>query len=325
MNNILITSAGRRVGLVRSFQTELKKEFPTSKVYTAEANPQWSSACRVSDGYFTIPRVDNENYINSILDLCKLNEIKIVVPTIDTELLVLSRTKKLFSFNNIKIVVSDFDFISKCRDKRLTNLLFNELSIDIPRTINKKNPSFPLFIKPYDGSLSKDIFLIKKKEDLTDSILSNPKLMFMEYISPIDFQEYSIDAYFDKNHFLKCLVPRRRIEIRGGEISKGRTEKGLFYYTLKEKLHFLKGAIGCLTIQFFISRTKSSLIGIEINPRFGGGFPLSYASGANFPGYIIQEYLMNETIEFNENWIENRVMLRFDSEVILDQDDFTSK
>ena len=64
MNNILITSAGRRVGLVRFFQTELKKKFPTSKVYTAEANPQWSSACRVSDEFFTIPRVDNENYIN---------------------------------------------------------------------------------------------------------------------------------------------------------------------------------------------------------------------------------------------------------------------
>ena len=64
MNNILITSAGRRVGLVRSFQKELKKKFPTSKVFTAEANPQWSSACRISDGYFTIPRVDNENYIN---------------------------------------------------------------------------------------------------------------------------------------------------------------------------------------------------------------------------------------------------------------------
>ena len=105
MNNILITSAGRRVGLVRSFQTELKKKFPTSKVYTAEANPQWSSASRISDGYFTIPRVDNENYINSILDLCKQNEIKIVVPTIDTELLVLSSAKNLFLLNNIQILI----------------------------------------------------------------------------------------------------------------------------------------------------------------------------------------------------------------------------
>ena len=321
--NILITSAGRRVGLVRSFQAELKKKYPTSKVYTAEINPQWSSACRISDEYFTIPRVDDENYVNSILDLCKQYRIKIVIPTIDTELMGLSRAKELFSLNNIQIIVSDFDFISKCRDKRLTNILFNDLSINVPRAINKENPSFPLFIKPYDGSLSKDIFLIKQKDELTDSLLNNPKLMYMEYINPSDFHEYTIDAYYDKHSDLKCLVPRRRIEVRGGEISKGRTEKLDFYEILKSKFSFIKGAMGCLTIQVFIGEVTRDIIGIEINPSFGGGYPLSYASGANYPQYIIQEYLMNEPVEFNDNWIENRVMLRFDSEVILDHDDFT--
>ena len=148
MNNILITSAGRRVGLVRAFQAELKKKFPFSKVYTAESNPEWSSACRVSDEFFTIPRVDNENYINSILELCIKKEIKIVIPTIDTELLVLSDSKEFFLLNNIEIVVSDFDLISKCRDKRQTNILFKDLKIEIPTAIDKKNPSFPLFIKP---------------------------------------------------------------------------------------------------------------------------------------------------------------------------------
>lgn len=323
--NILITSAGRRVALVKAFQSELKKKLLNNKVYTAEVNPEWSSACRISDGFFTIPKVDNDKYIDSILNICLDEKIKIVIPTIDTELIVLSKAKEYFLSKGIHIVVSDLDFILMCRDKRETNKFFKKINIEVPRSISKTNPTFPVFIKPCDGSLSKGIFLINKKEDLTESILTNSKLMFMEYISPVDFQEYSVDAYYDKNNILKCLVPRRRIEIRGGEISKGRTEKGTFYNSLKEKLHYFKGAVGCLTIQFFVNRINSSIIGIEINPRFGGGFPLSYASGANYPGYIIQEYLMNETIQFNENWIENRVMLRFDSEVILDQDDFTSK
>lgn len=324
MNNILITSAGRRVELVRSFQVELKKKFPFSKVYTAEANPEWSSACRVSDEFFTIPRVDNENYITSIFELCIKEGIKLVIPTIDTELLVLSCSKEFFLLHNIHIVISDFDLISKCRDKRQTNFLFKELKINIPSAVDKMNPSFPLFIKPYDGSLSKDIHLINCKEELTDSLLDNPKLMFMEYINSKDFNEYTIDAYYDKNSYLRCLVPRRRIEVRGGEISKGKTEKLNFYNILKDKLTFIKGAKGCLTIQFFIGKVTDEIIGIEINPRFGGGFPLSYASGANFPEYIILEYMMNEQLTFNDNWIENRVMLRYDSEVILDQDDFTN-
>ena len=82
---------------------------------------------------------------------------------------------------------------------------------------------------------------------------------------------------------------------------------------------------GCLTIQFFIGKETEEIIGIEINPRFGGGFPLSYASGANYPEYIILEYILNDPITFNDNWIENRVMLRFDSEVILNKDDFAKK
>jgi carbamoyl-phosphate synthase large subunit len=320
--SILITSAGRRVELIRAFQVELKKRFPFLKIYTAEANPEWSPACRVSDEFFTIPRVDNDNYINSILDLCIKKQIKVVIPTIDSELLVLSKAKELFLLNNIHVIISDFDLISKCRDKRLTNILFNNLNIKTPKALEKENPTFPLFIKPYDGSLSKDIHLIKCKEELTDSLLNNPKLMFMEYINPNDFHEYTIDAYYDKNSELRCLVPRRRIEVRGGEISKGKTEKLNFYRILKEKLSLIYGAIGCLTIQFFIGKETEEIIGIEINPRFGGGFPLSYASGANYPEYIILEYMMNESIEFNDNWIENRVMLRFDSEVILDKDDF---
>jgi carbamoyl-phosphate synthase large subunit len=322
LKNILITSAGRRVGLVQFFQFELNKKFPGSKVYTAEANPTWSSACRFSDNYFTIPKVDDENYINFIFKICIDNAIGLIIPTIDTELLILSKAKDFFSFNNIQIVVSDFDLISKCRDKRLTNLLFNDLNIKVPELIDKNNPTFPLFVKPYDGSLSKDIYLLQNKSELTDSLLNNPKLIFMEYINPKDFDEYSIDAYYDRNNFLKCLVPRRRIEVRGGEISKGRTEKHEFYIKLINNLNYIKGAIGCLTIQVFIGKINGEIIGIEINPRFGGGFPLSYSSGANYPEYIIMEYMMNQKINFNEMWIENRVMLRYDSEIFLDEHDF---
>jgi carbamoyl-phosphate synthase large subunit len=117
-------------------------------------------------------------------------------------------------------------------------------------------------------------------------------------------------------------VPRCRVEIRGGEISKGITEKNFFYNILVDKLNYIQGAIGCLTFQFFINQINNEIIGIEINPRFGGGYPLSYASGANYPNFIIQEYIFNNPINYFENWVENRVMLRYDSEIILDTNEF---
>lgn len=323
MKNILITSAGRRVSLVRSFQKELKQIFPTSSIFTTDANPEWSSACRISDKYFTLPKVDDPNYIKELLSICIQNNVKVIVPTIDTELELLSKNKNLFTNYSINIIVSDFELVTNCRDKRKSNLIFSNLGIRVPEIMDKNDLKFPLFIKPYDGSLGKDIYLIRGKDELTDSLLNNPKLIFNEYIDKSKYFEFSIDAYFDKKNNLKCLVPRNRIEIRGGEISKGRTEKNGFYDILLEKFKYLKGAIGCLTIQIFIEKSKNELIGIEINPRFGGGYPLSYEAGANYPKFIIKEYLLEESIPFFDDWIENKVMLRFDSEIILDSNDFT--
>jgi len=79
----------------------------------------------------------------------------------------------------------------------------------------------------------------------------------------------------------------------------------------------LQGAKGCLTIQVFYSETNKNLLGIEINPRFGGGYPLSYLAGANYPKYILQEYVLDQSIPFNENWDNNLLMLRYDAEVLV--------
>jgi carbamoyl-phosphate synthase large subunit len=318
-NNLLITSAGRRVSLVRSFQEAYKNLSVDGKVFTGEMNPIMSAACRVSDGSFILPRVDHANYIDILLALCVNNNIRIIIPTIDTELLVLAKSRDMFLRHGVTIAISDLEFIERCRDKRRTNILFNEMNIDTPRLIDKNKPKFPLFVKPYDGSLSKDILLVKNISEWSNSLLKNDKLIFMEYLSPEEYQEFTIDVYYDNFGNLKCLVPRRRIEIRGGEISKGRTEKLDLYYILIEKLRTLKGARSCLTFQFFEHRKTHNIFGIEINPRFGGGFPLSYHSGADYPSFLIKEYLLKEQISFFDGWIANRVMLRYDDEIIFDE------
>ena len=112
-------------------------------------------------------------------------------------------------------------------------------------------------------------------------------------------------------------MPRKRIFVRSGEINKGVTRKNQIVAFLKEKLNFIEGAIGCLTIQVFFNKISEEIIGIEINPRFGGGFPLSYLAGANFPKWIIDEYLLNKNISYNDDWEDNLLMLRYDDEVLV--------
>jgi carbamoyl-phosphate synthase large subunit len=315
--NILLTSAGQRVSLVRAFQKEIKKINKAAKVYTVDLNPTLAPACHVSDGYESITKVTDENYIKDLLRICLKWEIKLIIPTIDTELLVLSENKHIFIKNGIIPIVSDIKFIQKCIDKRISNEFFKENGIDVPEAIDKHKPTFPLFIKPYDGSLSKDIFLVKNDSELTEYHLSNSKLMFMEYIDNLKYDEYTVDTYYDKNNELKCVVPRKRIFVRSGEINKGVTQKNEIKSFVKSKLSKIEGAVGCLTMQFFFNANNKKIIGIEINPRFGGGYPLSYLAGANFPKWIIKEYLLQENLTYFEGWENNLLMLRYDDEILV--------
>lgn len=316
-NNILITSAGQRVALLRAFQRELKAVFPEGKVYAVDLNPALSPACQIADGYAPICRVTDTAYPQALLAQCLQWGIKLIIPTIDTELLMLAEHQQLFLDNGITPVVSSLAFVQQCRDKRLINQFFESCGIAVPRPISKEHPTFPLFIKPYNGSLSKDIFLVKKTEELTEYHLTNPDLLFMEYISPKEFDEYTVDAYYDRSGTLKCAVPRKRLFVRAGEINKGITEKNELLSFVKKHLPFIEGGRGCLTMQFFFNRKTQQVIGIEINPRFGGGFPLSDAAGANYPRYLIAEYLLGQEIPFQDDWEDQLLMLRYDEAVFV--------
>ena len=309
-HNIIITSAGQRVALVRDFKETLVRFYAEAKVFTTDMNPELAPAAYVSDGCFEVLRVTDENYISQLLDICKKNEIGMIVPTIDTELLVLAENKKLFNDNDIIVCVSDLDFIKVCRDKRNTGDFLEKHNIRVPKAVDKYNPTFPLFAKPYDGSLSTNLHYIKNAEELTQDILDDPKLLFMEYIDKETYKEYTIDMYYGTDNCVKCIVPRERIKIRAGEINKGRTVKCPLMDYIKERLDKIEGCIGCICIQVFFNPLTEDVVGIEINPRFGGGYPQSYAAGGNYPEMLIKEYFLGEKIAYIDDWKDNMLMLR---------------
>ena len=313
--NILITSAGQRVALVRGFQETLIRFFPEGKVYTTDMNPKLAPAAYVSDGCFEVPRCTSEDYIESLLTICLGNEIGLIVPTIDTELAILSANKEIFAKQGITVSVSDHEFIMMCRDKRNTGDFFEKHGIRVPKPIDKYHPTFPLFAKPYDGSLSTNLHYIKNTDELTEEILNDPKLLFMEYIDKNVYKEYTIDMYYGRDHKVKCIVPRERIKIRAGEINKGLTEKDPLTQYLYNRLETIDGCIGCICIQVFLNKETNDVVGIEINPRFGGGYPQTYAAGGNYAEYLIREYFLGDVIQYKDDWKDHLLMLRYDDAV----------
>jgi len=300
---VLITSAGRRVSLVKNFQKY-------AEVYTCDMNPFLSAACQVSDKYFKVPRVTDESYKDVLLNICKENKIKIVVPTIDTELSILAELKEEFLKEGIFIAISDKNICDTFYLKSTTEEFFIKNGFKTPRIVDIKSAKYPLFAK-YDNSSCSIGAMKVNSYDEAKELKGN--YIFQEFIEGV---EYTVDCFVDRKGEVISIVPRERIEVRAGEVNKARTKKDKeIIDEVKKVLDKLNGAYGCITIQLF--KTKKGIYFIEINPRFGGGYPLSFLAGADFAKYLIDDYL-GKSLEYNEEWKDNLIMLRYDAEVLVD-------
>lgn len=314
--HILITSAGRRVQLVRFFQRALSNLGLPGQVLAVDANPIWSAAAREADGFSPAPLLSDPGYVPFLLEFVRAQNVRLLVPTIDTELALLARNRDLFAEAGCEVVVSDLTLIEVCRDKRKSFEWFRGLGFETPRIFDRETLTFPCFTKPFDGSMSKGAIALSIAEHMAPAVFRDERLIFMEYFDPAVYDEYTVDTYYDRAGSLTCLVPRKRVEVRGGEISKGVALKGHLYAELCSRLALIEGARGCLTYQFFVAKNGDRVVASELNARFGGGYPLSQAAGARFPEWLIREYVLDENVPFFDDWQDRTAMARYDSEVI---------
>lgn len=320
--NVLITSAGRRVSLVRLFQSALTKFENNGRVLIADNRPTYSAAAQVSDLAISLPKVTEPKYISALLEACQENSVSLVIPTIDTELIPLAvvRTHWMQEYG-INIVISDEILVRQCRNKRETADVFSNIGIRPLTEIGFSSTIYPRMVKPVSGSRSVDLHVVRAVGEMKDEYADMNIFIHQELVNVHEYREFTVDAFFGLRGELLCLVPRERIEVRDGEVSKGRTYKGQLLEMLRPKIGLLRGAVGCLTIQVFARITENheieDLIGIEINPRFGGGYPLTEAAGATYTDWLVQEHFNQTTRDYFDSWTDNLLMLRYDSEVFL--------
>ena len=321
MSNILITSAGRRVSLVKLFKSALQSNKTSGKVIAIDMSKS-APALYVADNFRIVCSVHDKNYLGAIKKICCDFDIKLIVPTIDTELVFLSQHKEYFQEIGAKVLVSGFATNIIFLDKFKTANFFLQNKIPCPRIYSKSDAlslasnEFPLIIKPILGSAGNGVFKAKNKNELIFYLENYKDIIIQEFI---DGEEFTIDAYFDFKGNVRCAVPRRRLEVRSGEVSKSVTSANQMIIDYSYKvLNLIKDGLGCITLQCFL-KNDGDLCFIEINPRFGGGFPLSAAAGANFPEWIIRE-LNDLALDNNlqEIWEDKLAMLRYDAEIFLD-------
>jgi carbamoyl-phosphate synthase large subunit len=265
--NILILSAGRRVELVQSFQKAAKRLNIKSKVVAGDCS-ETAPAIYFADKKAILPRINEDNYIEEIINVCKREVIRLVIPTIDTDLLLLSEERKrIESESGAVVLISSTEVVSICRDKINTQKFLEENGFKIPKMyseeeLHSENLQFPLFIKPKSGSSSINTFKVNNLEELDTykSLIKEPIVQdFMEG------KEFTVDVFLDFGGNLISVVPRLRMATRSGEISKGKIIKDReIIEDIKRLVEVLK-PIGHITVQ--LMKTNKGIEYIETNPR----------------------------------------------------------
>jgi carbamoyl-phosphate synthase large subunit len=247
-----------------------------------------------------------------------LHDIALVVPTNDRELPILARHRREFAEHGIVVAVSDPKFTDIARDRRMAAEWFREHDLRTPRPVHSRlDAKFPLFAQHCNGLLSGRSQLVTSASQLAAQLLDDPEVLFTEYLSPQHFDEYTLDMYYSNDGELRCIVPRLRIEARGGEVSKGRTARIPAMSMLRARFGRIPGARGCITMKISIHRQTEAIYGMDIKARFGGGYPLSYEAGANFPRWLIEEHFFGVPTDYFDAWETDLTMLRYDEHVVV--------
>lgn len=303
--NILFSCAGRRTYLLKYF----KKELAGDGVIVATDMQLTAPALSVADIVEQVPAVYSDGYIDRIIAICKKHNINILLSLNDLELPILSRENSRFDEIGVKLIISSLEIIDICFDKYKTAQYIESLGLFVPKTyvdleeaknaISEGKLSFPLVLKPRWGSGSIGIEFVDDEEDLEvvykllqkrikKSILSaasvgNDYILIQEKIKGA---EYGLDIMNDLNGNHIAVSVKKKLAMRAGETDKAITVNNEEVYaigkTIGENLHHIAN------LDCDILEENGKYYVLELNPRFGGGFPFSYEAGVNMPKAIIE-------------------------------------
>jgi carbamoyl-phosphate synthase large subunit len=315
--NILITSAGTRGYLIRYFKEALKEK---GKIFAADCS-KYAPALYNADNYFIVSPASDKNYIDELFNICLENDGKGVISLNDIELPVLAHYKSKFMEKGIQLVVSDPETVDVCYDKYKTFKFLKENKFPFPKTfislnealmeIKSKIIRFPLLIKPRKGSAGlgmKEVYNIK---ELQNGFNEKENLIIQEFIQGV---QYGIDVFSNSSLVPVSIYAKKVIRIRAGV-----ADKEVTVYDTK-MIDYIRNLVGKLGLygpgDIDLIKRGNEYVVLEINPRFGGGYPLAHAAGADFPKKIIR-LINGDLLEDDfKRYPDNIVMMKQDEIVI---------
>ena len=312
--NILFTCAGRRTYLLKYFKENMQEGDRVVATDMQLSAPALSAA----DIKIKVPSVYADDYIDKILTICQEQHINALISLNDLELPILANNKEKFDAVGVKVIVSDPKVIDIAFDKYKTSLWVESLGLNAPKTyvtlqstkeaLEKGEITFPLFMKPRWGSGSigletiddieeLDIYyhlLMKKikKTILATASIGDEYIMIQEKLTG---NEFGLDVMNDLEGNLVAVSVKQKLAMRAGETDKAKTVDLPEVKEIGAIIGRNLKHIGNLDVDI-MQRENGEYCVLELNPRFGGGFPFSYEAGVNLPKAII-EWVKGNTID----------------------------
>ncbi|EWH00868.1 ATP-grasp domain-containing protein [Halomonas sp. BC04] len=302
--NILLTSAGRRNYLLPYFRNALRGR---GRVLAADCSG-YAAALQEADEAFVVPRVDASDYVAHLLQLSKSCEVGLILSLNDHELPILSAAKEQFAAQGVQVVVSRPDVIKLAADKLMTTRFLNEVGLGAPITyasleetlvgLDSGDVVFPLVVKPRWGTASLGIELVDDRKQLRlawdygrlrlprmglSNGTSGAEGLLIQELLP--GQEYGLDVVNDLNGRYRTTFAKRKLAMRGGETDRAVTENRPELIEMGRRIGEALGHVGNLDCDVFLH--GDSCFVLELNPRFGGGYPFSAEAGADVPAALI--------------------------------------
>jgi carbamoyl-phosphate synthase large subunit len=283
--NILITAAGRRTALVRAFREALN---PSGGLVVAADVDPLAPALFAADAARRLPSVGDPSFADEIERIVVEERIGLVVPTIDPELVPLARLRGPLAAHGCVALVSDETLLVPAGDKLIGSQTFQRhgLRVATTWTADALPDDLPeqLFVKPRKGNASLGASRATR-DGVAEATHALDDAIVQEYI---DAPEVTIDILLDLDGNPVHYVPRLRIRTLAGESIEGVTiadeELRDWMPRLLATLRALGGR-GPITAQMFLTPGEPTLS--EVNPRFGGGFPLADAAGGRYPAWLV--------------------------------------
>lgn len=322
--NILCCNVGRRGRLMLDFRKTL------SGKGNVIATDNWSvaPALFLADKQYVVPKITDPSYIETVLDLCKKEDIKAITTFIDPEIEVLSKNRELFIENGILPLCPSYKSAGLCFDKYemflhlskngvRTVLTYNSLD-SFKAGLEKGEISFPVFIKPISGSGSVGAQRVNTMEEL--------EVLFHEGKFNYIIQELMTGGDCDADVYVDCIshkpvaaFSKRKIETRIGGASKTISFKDQKLFDFIEEVCSVLELNGPCDMDFFYKNGEYYLS--EINPRFGGAYLHAYGAGVDFVKLIMNNIEGIENKSQIGEYDEGVLMLMYDDVVITKEKD----